>query len=56
MLNLTRKPNESIVITTANGEVIEVIVTSIKGNQVRLGIAADDSVAILRAELLDDVA
>jgi len=53
MLNLTRRPNESIVITTADGQEIEVIVLSVKGNQVRLGISADESIEILRAELLD---
>lgn len=56
MLNLTRRPNESIVITTADGQEIEVVVLGVKGNQVRLGIAADKSVEILRAELLDDAA
>jgi len=56
MLNLTRRPNESIVITTADGQEIEVVVLGVKGSQVRLGIAADKSVEILRAELLDDAA
>jgi len=53
MLILTRRPNESLVITTADGQEIEVIVLSVKGNQVRLGISADESIEILRAELLD---
>jgi len=54
MLNLTRRPNESIVITTADGQEIKVIVLGVKGNQVRLGIAADKSVEILRTELLEN--
>lgn len=53
MLNLTRRPNESVVITTTDGQKIEVVVLGVKGNQVRLGIAADESIEILRAELLD---
>ncbi len=56
MLNLTRRPNQSIIITTADGQEIEVVVLGIRGNQVRIGIAADDSIEILRAELLDDAA
>ena len=51
MLVLTRKLNETIVI---NGN-IRVKVVAIKGNQVRLGIDAPDSVAILREEVRDRV-
>ena len=47
MLVLSRKKNESIII---NGDVrIEVL--QIKGNQVRLGIVAPDTMKILRSEL-----
>ena len=53
MLILTRRPNESLVITTVDGQEIEVVILGVKGNQVRLGIAADESIEILRTELLD---
>jgi carbon storage regulator len=47
MLVLSRKRNETIVI---DGD-IRIIVLDIRGNQVRLGIEAPDSVSILRQEL-----
>jgi carbon storage regulator len=47
MLVLSRKLNESIVI----GGDIEITVVSLRGNHVRLGITAPDSVGILREEL-----
>ena len=49
MLVLSRKLNESIVI---NGN-IRVTVVGLRGNHVRLGIEAPDSVEILRQELCD---
>jgi carbon storage regulator len=49
MLVLSRKVNETIVI---NGD-IRVTVVSIRGNQVRLGFDAPDSVGIFREELYD---
>jgi carbon storage regulator len=54
MLILTRRPDESLVMTTPKGEQVEVIVLGVKGNQVRLGIVADKSINIVRSELLDD--
>jgi carbon storage regulator len=47
MLVLSRKRNETIII---NGD-IRIMVVDIRGNQVRLGIEAPDSVGILRQEL-----
>lgn len=49
MLVLSRKQSQSIII---NGTV-RITVASIRGNQVRLGIEAPDSVAILREELVE---
>jgi carbon storage regulator len=49
MLVLTRKMNESIVI---DGN-ISIKVVSVRGNQVRLGITAPESLAIYRSELRD---
>ncbi len=53
MLILTREC-ESVVITTADGQEIEVVVLGIENNRVRIGIEADKSVEIVRSELLDD--
>ncbi|MCM1307099.1 MAG: carbon storage regulator CsrA [Butyrivibrio sp.] len=47
MLALSRKKNEAIVI---NGD-IEVTILDIKGDQVKLGIAAPKSVPIYRREV-----
>lgn len=49
MLVLTRKLNETIVI---NGN-ITVTLVGIRGNQVRLGITAPESVGVFRSELCD---
>jgi carbon storage regulator len=49
MLVLSRKMNESIVI----GNNIRITVVGIRGNQIRLGIEAPDSVKIFREEILD---
>jgi carbon storage regulator len=49
MLVLSRKLNETIVI---DGN-IRVTVVGVRGNQVRLGIEAPESVAIFRKELFD---
>lgn len=54
MLVLSRKPDESVVITTESGDEIKISVLSINGQQVRLGFDADESVTIDRAELLDE--
>jgi carbon storage regulator len=53
MLILTRRPGETLIIELPTGEQIEVTVLSIKGNQVRIGTAAPDDIAIVREELLD---
>jgi len=49
MLVLSRKLNETIVI---NGD-IRITVVGLRGNHVRLGIEAPDSVGIFRQELWD---
>lgn len=46
MLVLTRKTDESIRI----GDDVEIIVVSVRGNRVRLGIRADREIPVRRAE------
>jgi carbon storage regulator len=51
MLILTRKPTESIRI----GSEITVVVLDIKGNQVRVGIAAPRDVTVHREEVYERI-
>ncbi|MBI3911626.1 MAG: carbon storage regulator [Armatimonadetes bacterium] len=51
MLVIARKVGQSLLI----GEEIEVLITEVRGDQVRLGIAAPREVAIRRKELVDAV-
>jgi carbon storage regulator len=51
VLVLTRKRNQSIVI----GDDIEVAVIDIRGDQVRLGVAAPGRVAVHRRELFSEI-
>ena len=53
MLVLSRKSNESIVITF-EGKEVKLKVCSIKGDKVKLGFEADKDVLILREELIDN--
>ena len=48
MLVLSRKESESICI----GNGIEIIVVSVKGGRVRLGVAAPPEVPVLRREII----
>lgn len=49
MLVLSRKLDEKIVV----GNDIRITIVGIRGNQVRIGIEAPDSVKVFREELLD---
>ncbi|UZN23349.1 carbon storage regulator CsrA [bacterium 3DAC] len=51
MLVLTRKKGEAIVI----GDNIKIVVVSVSGDSVKIGIEAPADVKILRAELLEAV-
>ncbi len=51
MLILTRKIGESLMV----GEEVTVTVMDVKGNQVRIGIAAPNDVAVHREEIYDRV-
>ena len=51
MLVLTRKLNQSIMI----GEDIEITVVDVRGDQVRIGIAAPKSTMVHRTEVYEDI-
>ena len=52
MLVLSRKKDEKLLITTPQGEEIEITIVSIDGrNRVRVGVQADKKITILRSEL-----
>ena len=53
MLILTRRVGETIIIETPAGELIQVAVLGVKGNQVRIGTEAPDDISIVRDELLE---
>lgn len=51
MLALSRNPGESVVI----GNDIEITILEVKGEQVKVGIKAPESVAIYRKELFEQI-
>lgn len=54
MLVLSRFVNEKLIFDLGNGDKIEIMVTHVTGNKVKLGTTAPDYVAIIRSELLED--
>ena len=52
LLSLTRKPDESIIIETSDGNIV-VSVIAVKGNQVKLAFQAPDNVDIWREEIYE---
>jgi len=53
MLILSRKINEVLVIETPAGELIEITVLDVKGNQVRIGTSAPKDISVNREEVLE---
>ena len=51
MLVVTRKPQESVII----GNEVTVTVLGVKGNQVRIGINAPQSVTVHREEIVERI-
>jgi len=51
MLILTRRPGEALVMETESKETIKVVVIENRGAQVRLGVIAEQKVAIDREEI-----
>ena len=56
MLVLTRKIGETVRLTTAAGDVIEVVVRKARKGETTLGFAAPASVVIWRAEVAERMA
>lgn len=52
LLSLTRKPDESIIIETSDGNIV-VSVVAIKANQVKLKFQAPDNIDIWREEIYE---
>jgi len=52
MLILSRKAEEQIVFRLQDGRQIRILVTSVRGKDVKLGIEAPQDVKVLREELL----
>ena len=52
-LSLKRSVGQSVHITTGDGQLITVSITELSGRQVKLSIEADESVIIMRDELVD---
>jgi carbon storage regulator len=55
MLILTRKRDESILILCPSGEYVEILVSKIENERVKLGVNAPQSVRIFRKEVYDTV-
>lgn len=55
MLILERKPSQKLILTHKGVE-ITVMVTKVRGNRVRLGVTAPESVQVRRAELKPEAA
>lgn len=51
MLILTRRPGERLII----GEAISVLITEVKGKDVRIGIEAPKDISIFRDELYSNI-
>ena len=51
MLILSRRQGESVVMTLANGDLIEVTVLAMHSNQVRIGVDAPKTVTVDRQEI-----
>ena len=52
-LTLSRKEGEFIQLSLPNDQTIYISVNKLKGKQVKLKVYADESVKILRSELVD---
>ena len=53
-LTLSRRNGEQLQLVTKDNEVIEITVTNIRGNQVKINFNAPKSCRIMRRELIED--
>lgn len=53
MLTITRRVGESFIIDTGS-DIIEIIITELRGSNVRVCIDADKKITILRKELAEE--
>lgn len=51
MLKLTRRPGEAVVMKTASGELIKVVIVRSGGGAAKLGVDAPRSVTVDREEI-----
>ena len=54
-LTLSRRNGEQLKLITKDNEIIEITVTNIRGNQVKINFDAPRSCRIIRKELIEDV-
>jgi sRNA-binding carbon storage regulator CsrA len=52
MLILTRNNDQSLIVTTSNGEIIQFRILDVRRGKVRVGVSALDDCKVLRDELL----
>ena len=55
MLVLSRQRDETIVIRTPIGEIIEVTIVDIRGDKARIGVNASKDVIVHRKEIYDAI-
>jgi carbon storage regulator len=55
VLVLTRRPNETIIITPPGCEPIRIVVVEVRGDKARLGIEAPRQVTVHRQEVQDAI-
>jgi len=55
MLVLSRKLDESIIVVSPNGEIMEIKITKIEENRTKIGIEAPINFKIFRKEVFDSI-
>ena len=55
MLVLSRKLDESIIVVSPSGEIMEIKITKIEENRTKVGIEAPSSFKIFRKEVFDSI-
>lgn len=53
-LTLSRRNGEQLQLVTKDNEIIEITVTNIRGNQIKINFNAPKSCRIMRRELIED--